>query len=38
MVGTPNIKITTSMIDEFQSPFKDNPNTYIKISQDGLAQ
>ena len=22
MVGTPNIKITTSMIDEFQSPLK----------------
>ncbi len=38
MVGTPNIKITTSMIDEFQSPFKDNPNTYVKINNDGFAQ
>lgn len=35
MVGTPNIKITSDMIDEFTSPVKDNINTYLKVNEDG---
>lgn len=35
MVGTPNIKITTDMIDEFTSPIKNNVNTYLKVNENG---
>lgn len=37
MVGTPNIKINTNMIDEFETPFSANPNTYIKVDAYGKA-
>ena len=37
MVGTPNIKINSSMIEDFSSPINDveNRNTYLRVNESG---